>query len=88
MIFKLLIPPPSDFLNLPIQDVKDQQNISSFLHYAGWLDVVKMFTNLSHEEIIVIYLSNIEASTLLVSRTLLVSHNLIFDENRERNPIR
>ena len=40
-VFEDTIPPPPNFSSLPVQDIEDRQNLSSFLFREGWLDAVK-----------------------------------------------
>lgn len=43
-MFSSTMPPPVDYSKVPIQDVEDKQNLSSFLFREGWLEAVQGYT--------------------------------------------
>lgn len=50
-VFGTTMPPPPDYTKLPVQDIEDPQNLSSFLFREGWLDAVKGFTPADIQEV-------------------------------------
>ncbi|KAH9477263.1 ATP-dependent DNA helicase tlh1 [Psilocybe cubensis] len=50
-VFGTTMPPPPDYTQLPVQDIEDPQNLSSFLFREGWLDAVKGLTPVDIQEV-------------------------------------